>query len=514
MLWVDPHSLRKPATVGYSVPSPVGGLNARDGFADMARNDASILDNWFPETSYCRVRRGFTDHASGISGDVQTLMEWGGPSSRKFFAANSANIYNITSGGAVGAADLSGLGSGYWQHQNFTTSGGSFLVCCNGADSVRNYDGTTWTTPVITNVTSANLINVCSHKNRLWFVEKDTTKAWYLPTEAIAGAAVAFQLGSVFRKGGKLQVIGNISQDSGIGPDDYLAFVSSRGEMAVYKGTDPASASTWALVGVFTVGAPIGNRALINAGGDLAMLSEDGIISLSLMMQLDRSASNKAAISNKINRLFSDDFLSYGALTGWQAVIYPRGHMALMNVPISATQSRQYAMNTQTGAWCRFTGMAARCWGLFGEDLYFGGSGGVWQADDGANDDGASIAADMSCAWQSPGGTGLRKRFTMIRPVVEANGPMTLAVRLNVDYRAETPSLDDSFITTEEAGSLWGTMIWGTGFWNGPTIRGDWLATYGEGYAAAVRMRTITDGLTVKLHAFDLKAERAMVEAL
>jgi hypothetical protein len=76
-------------------------------------------------------------------------MEWAGPSSRKMFAAKSTDIYDVTTPGAVGAAVVSSLSSAYWQTVNFTTAGGSFLVLCNGADSVRNYDGTTWTTPSI-----------------------------------------------------------------------------------------------------------------------------------------------------------------------------------------------------------------------------------------------------------------------------------------------------------------------------------------------------------------------------
>lgn len=514
MLSAAPQALRKPATLGGTLPSPVGGLNARDGLAEMKSSDAVILENWFCEASYCRIRNGFSDHASGISGDVQTVMEWAGPAGRKFFAANASAIYEVTSAGAVGAADVSGLSTGYWQHVNFTTSGGAFLVIANGSDSVRNYDGSSWSTPAITNVTSANLKYVTSHKKRLWFVEKETTKAWYLPVESIAGAATAFQLGSVFQKGGYLRLIGTVSRDAGSGPDDFLCFISSRGEVAVYQGTDPSSANTWALVSRFLVGAPIGDRALFNTGGDLAMISEDGIVSLTEMMGTDRAAASRASITDKIDDLFSDAFQSYGTNAGWQALIYPRGHMAIINVPTSDTVAIQYVMNTQTGAWCKFTGMNARCWGLFGEDVYFGGSGGVWQADDGASDDGNDIPGDMATAWSYVAGRNVRKRFTMIRPLFESNGPMTLAVRLNTDYRHETPDLSDAFDSDENAGSLWGTMVWGTGYWNGPTIRNDWYATFGDGYAASVRLRTLTNGETVKLHAFDVKAERQSEVAL
>jgi hypothetical protein len=81
----------------------------------------------------------------------------------------------------------------------------------------RNFDGTTWTTPSITGVTSATLINVASYKTRLWFVQKDTTKAWYLGTSSISGAATSLEMGDKFREGGKLLHIGSLSRDSGAG---------------------------------------------------------------------------------------------------------------------------------------------------------------------------------------------------------------------------------------------------------------------------------------------------------
>ena len=51
-------------------------------------------------------------------------------------------IYDVSSSGAVGAAAVSGLTNARHQHTMFATSGGQFLVICNGADGVRTYDGT------------------------------------------------------------------------------------------------------------------------------------------------------------------------------------------------------------------------------------------------------------------------------------------------------------------------------------------------------------------------------------
>ena len=513
MLMLPPSQMRAPHAIGATVMAPVGGWNTRDSLADMKPQYATCLDNYFPEGNYLRLRNGYAAHATGISGAVQTVMEWSGPSSSKLFAANATAIYDVSAAGAVGSASLGTLTSGWWQHVNFTTAGGSFLVICNGADSVRNYNGSTWSTPAITGATSSTFISVCAHKGRLWFVQKDTTKAWYLPAASIAGAAVEFDLGSIFQRGGKLKQIGSVSTDAGNGPDDFLAFISSHGEIALYAGTDPASATTWSLVGRFLSGAPVGYRSLLPVSGDLAMISEDGVVSVQRMMQVDRQAAN-STVTDAIADAFSDAFQTYGSLDGWQAIAYPRGHMALINVPQSSTTAHQYVMNTQTGAWCRFKGMNAYSWGLFGEDLYFGGTGGVWKADTGNDDGGSNITGDICTAYSSLGGKGTRKRYTMARCLYEANGPFQLAMRLDTDYAGVTPSLDDAFTHADAAGSLWGTAIWGTDSWGGSRVRGDWLAVYGEGYAAAVRVRTVTKDRTLKIHAFDVRGEKQTGVAL
>ncbi|MEQ1672141.1 MAG: hypothetical protein ABL893_14885, partial [Hyphomicrobium sp.] len=170
--------------------APVAGWNAKNDLSDMEDGDAIVLDNMITTEMGVKLREGYTSWLTGAGGQIQSLMEYAGiDGSVELFAANATDIYDATSQGAVGAAVQTGLGSGKWQHSMFSTAGGNFLVAANGVDSVRNYDGTTWTTPAITNVTSANLITVTVHQSRLWFCEKNTLKIWYLPATSIAGAA-------------------------------------------------------------------------------------------------------------------------------------------------------------------------------------------------------------------------------------------------------------------------------------------------------------------------------------
>src|SRR5688572_13750123 len=94
---------------GVAVPAPVGGWNARDGLDGMKPTDAIVLDNWYPDETVCRVRKGFDGHVTGFGNKVETLMSWRGLSSSKLFAAAGTAIYDATSAGAVGAAAVSGL---------------------------------------------------------------------------------------------------------------------------------------------------------------------------------------------------------------------------------------------------------------------------------------------------------------------------------------------------------------------------------------------------------------------
>jgi hypothetical protein len=495
------------------LPAPTRGLNLRDGIASLKPDEALILNNWFPREGYCQLRGGHSSYATGLGSTVQSILEWSGPATRKMFGATASAIYNTTSSGAVGAADLSSLTSGYWQSVNFTTAGGAFLVICNGADSVRNYDGTNWTTPSITGVTSADLINVASHKSRLWFVQKDSTKAWYLGTSSISGAATSFELGERFTLGGALRAIGSISTDAGdAGSDDYLAFVSSKGEVVVYRGTDPSSANTWALVGVYRSAPPIGHRCLAKIGGDLGLLTEGGIVSVRQLIAGGRDVAERGAVTARIDKAIADAFTSYGSVTGWQMIVHPRTRQAIFNVPTSTTEAYQYAMNVKTGAWCTYTSLNATCWGTLNESLYFGSSAGtVWKAEDGSADNGAAITGEIKYSFQPFGARGGVSRITQVRPLFTASGRVVPAVRVDIDYQNTTPTSSDEYpVTAGTLGSAWDVGLWDVATWgDNSQLFGDWVAAQGIGTVASVHLVTRTLGIEAKLNAVDVQYERA-----
>ncbi|MFN8992895.1 MAG: hypothetical protein ACK5X3_04400 [Pseudomonadota bacterium] len=313
--------------------------------------------------------------------------------------------------------------------------------------------------------------------------------------------------------GGRLKAIIPLSQDAGSGPDDFLAFVSDKGEVAIYQGTDPGTASEWALIGVFRVGAPIGDRAFLRVGGDAALITDDGVISLLQAINVDRAAANTATITDRIRELFSTYVRAYRTNFGWQAISYPAGNWGLFNVPISATQSVQLVMNTITGAWCRFTGQNAFSWSMLGNEIYFGGSTRVFRADVGGTDNDADIASDMKTAFQYFKDRGGLKRFTMLRPTFISNGLPSPRITLDVDFGNKEPTGSTSFTAF---GALWDTAVWDVDVWGSDSeqVTQQWLGVHALGRCAAVRMKMQSSGATMAVSAFDVLMEPAQATAL
>ena len=57
-----------------SLPAPVGGWNARDSLANMNPTDAVTLNNLFPGVSSVALRGGYKKHATGMTGQIESLL--------------------------------------------------------------------------------------------------------------------------------------------------------------------------------------------------------------------------------------------------------------------------------------------------------------------------------------------------------------------------------------------------------------------------------------------------------
>ena len=506
--------VKKKSSGSVSLPAPVGGWNARDSLGDMPATDAVYLTNWFPATTELVLRNGHSQWVTGITGQVDTLMAYESGSTSKLLAIAGGAVYNVTNPGTVGAALLSGLSNSRWQYCNITTSGGSYLYMANGVNTPYLYNGTTWTsitsssTPAITGVTTTLLNNPIVFKSRVFFTENQSLRAWYLPTLSVGGVAQSIDISAFAYKGGYIVQHATWTIDAGYGVNDYYVLYTSKGQVVVYSGTDPTSSTSWAMVGVWDLGTPVGTRCMYKYGGDLLLLGKDGVTPLASELQSSR-LDPRVAITDKIQWAVSEAITNYGTEFGWQLLFYPEENQLWLNVP-NTIEKTQFAMNTITKNWCNYTGWNATCWELYNDQPYFGGNGFVGRAWYTNSDNGSNInatALQSFSAFESP---GQLKRFTMSKPIFRTSGSPAIYANINIDFNLDVPTTTLNFTPTTSG--TWDNAKWDVGVWGGGlSILQQWQGLNGVGYYGAPIVKTSSQGIDVRWVSTDLVIEKGAV---
>ena len=573
-----------------SVPAPIGGWNARDSLAQMSPTDAVQLVNFFPTPTDVTLRKGYTKASIGISGKVNSLMNYTRDVSYSIFAAAGAKIYDAKPATAVEV--FSGLSSDKFQHTNISNTAGHFLIACNGIDPVIIYDGANWfkvattttaasistitrvatvatlttatahglitgnrvtisgatsseyngtyvitvtgastftytmastpaanatvvgtyTTVGITGVDSSTFINVNLFKNRLYFTQKDTMSCWYLPVDSIGGAASPLYFGSIARNAGYLQAMGTWTLDAGQGADDYAVFVTSMGEVIVYNGTDPSSATTWALKGVWQLGQTFNRRCFFKWSGDLLLLTQDGLVPLASALQSSR-LDPRVNLTDKIFYPISQAATNFFENFGWQINYYASENMLILSIPTD-NGMEQYVMHTITKSWARFTGIEANCWEVSGDnDMHFGGDGFVGLFYNTNADNGTNIVATAQQAYSYFDSPGQLKRFTLVRPILQTdNGLPTVLCGISTDFN--TTPLVNQITFNPNSGIIgkWDSGLWDKNYWGGELITTKfWQGVTGVGFAGSISMNVASQGVNFQWASTDYVFEKGGV---
>lgn len=497
-------------------PSPVGGWNARDALAAMIPIDAVDLENWYPGTSYCEIRGGYLNHLTAMTGDGKTLVVHNGLSgTNKLFCATVSNVYDASSAGTAGAS-VASVTNGKFQWVNYGDGTNQWLIMVNGVDKPLYYDGSTWTSvdggtsPALTGLTTTTIVSVFMSKNRLFFLENNSLSFWYLAAGSAGGALTEFKLGGVAQKGGFLMSGATWTVDGGNGPDDRVVFVTSQGEVIVYSGTNPGDASAWSLVGVYDLGKPLGRKCVIKYGGDLVILTQNGVFPMAGTLQ-SGPIDYKLALSFKIEGAFTEAARNYGSVFGWTSVIHPVRSALIINVPQSeGGVHEQYVMNTITKAWCKFTSWDAEDFVIFNNDLYYTTSNKVVKAWSGVIDGTDDIVAYAKTAFSyfdSP----VQKKFKMFRPLLSVNGPISFLTDIDVDFSNTEISGQASYSVI--SGAQWDVSNWDVGTWASDleivkmwTSPDEWT-----GYSAAGKIKIATNSLIVQWTSCDYVWEQGSI---
>ena len=393
------------------------------------------------------------------------------------------------------------------------TLGGGVNSFANGEPVTGNSGGAAtvdggaypiWKGTVINGGTAAgtqDLSFVWTYKNRLWFIQKDTLDAYYMGLDSIGGSLTWFPLGGVFPLGGSLMFGAAWSLDtSGQGGlSEQCVFVSTEGEVAVYQGSDPSSASSWQKVGLYRIGKPLGPNGWIRAGGDIIIATDIGFVQLSQAIRRDVAALSPTAASFPIETAWNETVARKPEKT-WSCAVWPENQMVLVAPPKTAGYDKEMLIaNARTGAWCRFTNWEANCLSVTFGRLF-------WGYDDGVIIEGGVSGFDIDDQpytgkylplFDTVQSSGSLKIAHVARATMRSNARVISTINVQTNYIVGFPPVPAA--SPVVGGSQWGSAIWGSSIWGGGLFRGvqqDWTSVSGSGYAMAPGLQVTSGNIT------------------
>lgn len=491
---------RQRTATEQTLPPPVGGWNTSKSLASMGPTDAVELVNFFPRPTHVETRLGSEQAIQIADESIKTLAVWKGLDGTEKLCVTTGTGFFVYTGTSVTTTDpalarLAVRTNGKHQHDQFGDGTNNWLILVNGVDAPIYYNGSSTvlvtgvTSPALTGITTTAIVGVSVFKERLLFIRNNTLGFDFLPAGAAGGAVSYFDLSSVAELGGFLMAIAVWTRDAGNGPDDYAVFITSQGEALVYAGVDPSSATTWALVGTFRIGKPMGRKCVLKYGSDPLIVTESGVFPLSSLLSAG-DAREQYAVSYNIQSEFSAASATTLDTYGWKIVSYPEQDMLLVNVPEREDGPHvQFVMNTISKAWCKFTGWDAEDFVTFDRGLYYCKGEYIYKAWVRTTDEyallrfvsstvqrypvGKSITHTARGAfldWKSPG----LKAPTMFLPLVESQRGIAFSAGIDTDFNLtpfpDPPAYVDSGV------ARWGSARWGISRWGSSDgITRNWL---------------------------------------
>jgi len=432
-----------------------------------------------------RVRPGYIDHATTISGDlVKTLIPYMGTlengSKDKLFACTSAGIFDVTNPVvnpiAVHTWGVASSDAGWCSYVIFTNDAGArFLLVADLANGLVYYEEATatWAVPTVTPVAAASLVQVMLWKQRVWFVQKNTNSGWYTDAGSHSGTLTKFNFGNKFIAGGFLKGIYNWSLDSGDGPDDFLVAVSSSGDVLVYQGTDPDTYDTFGIIGTWFIGkVPNGRRIALSVGGDLYLLSSYGIISARDLLEGKNPFTFEGSVSYKISPLLNNSIRQTINEMGWGLWVVPDLAKIIVTTPKIGNQPYfQFVYDVNTKAWSIWRDMPMVTVATFKNNVYVGADTSVhWVT---GNLDNVTVVDpnpqpifwSLLTSYGDIGSPQMAKIVHFIRPRFVAEGAPSYKVHAFYDYDLTELTQSSGFVNPLNVWDLstWDNAIWGGG---------------------------------------------------
>lgn len=517
---------RRAVSSTHFIQAPVRGWIANEALANAKSGGARVLENIFPTKTSVRLRGGSRKYATISTGPVLRMWTYKSGVLEQFFASDEGNIFDISSvvdPNTIPTPKVSGQAAGYYSTAQFGTAGGDYQYVVNGADDALLYDGTTFkpinttSTPAITGIASSKFSFVWSFASRLFFIEKDTMNVWYLPVDSLGGLAKVFSLAGVFQEGGSLLMGGKWSMDAGDGLDDKWVVVSTEGEVAVFQGTNPESASDWQKVGIYKITPPMGMNCQMQAGGDMLIGAEDGIVPISQAVNKDEAALSLASVTANIEPEWKKEVVSRRSLP-WEILKWPTNNMMVVSlpVPIEGVLPYCFVANLETGAWAKFTEWDTRCLCLYSSYGFFGTNDGtIHQMEVGGSDDGMPYVCTYVGLPDHLKSPGAFKIVHSARATFLSNVPFIPKISASVNYEIKLPPPPSSVPNFQT--DAWDSGIWDVAKWDSATAAlavTKWVSIGASGFVVSPQIQ-VTCGVTAlpktELVSFEVLFERGSV---
>jgi len=393
-----------------TLPAPTRGIIQHENDAFTGPGACIILDNWFPTMKGIKLRGGckrwcvLPETTPVISG-----FEYVSGNQQRMFAANAAKLYDVTS--AAPTLVKAGQTSGNYCASQLANLAGYWLIAVNETgDFPLRFDGTTWTVLSADQITGPvgspvehgrNLSYVCKYRNRLFFIETKSMNIHYLGIDSVGGALTKIPLSGAATHGGYLMFMANWSIDAGDGIDDKLVIGTSEGEILIFTGSNPADPNNWRQEGRYQISPPLGMNAHENVGGDLLVMTVDGIVPISQAITKSAGQLELALITRAIKRMWREEVLAKRG-QAWTMKKWDEYGGIFITFPGGPAGKRYcLAMNNTTGAFGRAVGWDAMCFLRMRADMFFGTQGGIiMQANRTGYDDGVPYVATLVGGWE------------------------------------------------------------------------------------------------------------------
>ncbi len=311
---------------------------------------------------------------------------------------------------------------------------------------------------------------VTTYRNRLYFTygDVDPYVIAYGDPLAIAGTLTSFDLSTVMKDLSPIIFCGGMSR-SGQETNEFFVIITSLGEVLVYAGASPEDV-TWGLVNRYSIPRPVSKASIFYYGADILVLTYQGLLSLSSMMQGDLKIQY---LSEKINPLIIDILKTFSSnktnLQFASGLVVLNKNLIILSLPTSTSGTDavmvQFVLDLTMGSWWKFTGLNGYSWanipievGLGDEYIGFGTiNGKIFQA---LYDNLAGLSQDISpvtgdvvpievklrWAFNYFGNRSLVKQFVQATPIINQIAGLDLTLDVDVDYSntAATSTVTDT----------------------------------------------------------------------